>query len=83
MSLETFSYFLLLIIVSNQDELPWWLSGKNTHLPMLETLVQSLCQEDSLEKQMATCSSILAWEIPWTEEAGRLQFMGLQESDMT
>ena len=50
---------------------------------MLETLVQSLRQEDSLEKQMATCSSILAWEIPWTEEPGRLQSMGLQELDMT
>ena len=50
---------------------------------MLEILVQSLGQEDSLEKQMATCSSILAWEIPWTEEPGRLQSMGLQELDMT
>ena len=38
-----------------------------------ETLVQSLCQEDPLEKGMATHSSILAWRIPWTEEPGRLQ----------
>ena len=38
--------------------------------------VPSLGQEDSLEKEMATCSSILAWEIPWTEESGRLQSMG-------
>ena len=39
--------------------------------------------EDPLEKQMTTCSSILAGEIPWTEEPGGLQFMGLQESDTT
>ena len=40
--------------------------------------VQSLGQEDSLEKEMATHSSILAWKIPWTEEPGRLQSMGSQ-----
>ena len=45
---------------------------------MQETHVQSLAQEDPLEKGMATHSSILAWEIPWTEELGRLQSMGLQ-----
>ena len=39
------------------------------------TRVQSLGQEDPLEKGMATHSSILAWEIPWTEEPGGLQFM--------
>jgi len=39
---------------------------------MQETQVQSLGQEDPLEKEMATHSSILAWEIPWTEEPGRL-----------
>ena len=38
--------------------------------------VPSLGREDSLKKEMATCSSILAWEIPWTEEAGKLQSMG-------
>ena len=43
---------------------------------MLETWVQSLGREDLLEKEMATHSSILAWKIPWTEEAGRLQSMG-------
>ena len=47
-----------------------------------ETWVQSLGQEDSLEKGMITCSSILAWRIPWTKEAGGLQSMGLQ-SDTT
>ena len=41
-----------------------------------ETRVQSLGQEDPLEKEMATHSSILAWKIPWTEEPGRLQSMG-------
>ena len=45
---------------------------------MQETSVQSLGQEDPLEKEMATHSCILAWEIPWTEEPGGLQFMGLQ-----
>ena len=45
--------------------------------------VPSLDWEDSLEKEMATHSSILVWEIPWTEEPGRLWFMGLQESDTT
>ena len=45
---------------------------------MQETQVQSLGQEDSLEKGMATHSSILAWRIPWTEETGRLQFMRLK-----
>ena len=41
-------------------------------------LVQSLGQEDPLEEEMATHSSILAWEIPWTEEPGGLQFVGSQ-----
>ena len=45
---------------------------------MLETWVQSPGREDPLEKGMATHSSILAWEIPSTEEPGRLQSMGLQ-----
>ena len=45
---------------------------------MQETQVQSLGQEYSLEKEIATPSSILAWEIPWTEEPGRLQSMRSQ-----
>ena len=50
------------------------------HLPtMRETWVQSLGLEDLLEKEMATYSSILAWKIPWTEEPGRLQSVGLQK----
>ena len=50
---------------------------------MQETRVQSLGQEDQLEKEMATLSSILAWEIPRTEEPGRLLSMGSQELDTT
>ena len=42
------------------------------------SIIQSLGQEDPLEKGIATHSSILAWRIPWTEDPGRLQFMGLQ-----
>ena len=42
---------------------------------MQETWVQSLGQEDPLEEKMATHSSLLAWEIPWTEEPGGLQSM--------
>ena len=45
---------------------------------MLETWVQSLGWKDPLEKEMATHSRILAWKIQWTEEPGRLQFMGSQ-----
>ena len=45
---------------------------------MPETWVQSLGQEDPLEKEVTTHSNILAWEIPWTEEPGRLQSMGSQ-----
>ena len=45
-----------------------------------ETWVRSLGQEDPLGEEMATHSSILAWEIPWTEEPGGLQSMGLQKS---
>ena len=49
------------------------------HLPaMRETWVRSLGQEDPLEKEMATHSSILAWRIPWTEEHGGLQSTGSQ-----
>ena len=60
-------------------------SGASLVVPMVENLpagqetwVQSLGQEDSLEKGMATHSSILAWRIPWTEEHGGLQSMELR-----
>ena len=45
---------------------------------MQETQVRSLGQEDPLEEEMATHSSIIAWEIPWAEESGGLQSMGSQ-----
>ena len=62
--------------------LPWWLSGKESacNQKPQETWVQFLDQEDPLEKEMATHSSILAWRIPWTEEPGGLQFMESQKS---
>ena len=67
--------------------LPRWLGGKESIcLPMQEpeeTWVQSLGQEGSLEKEMVTHSSILAWKILWTEEPGWLQSMGSQELDTT
>ena len=47
-------------------------------LAMQETRVQSLGQEDLLEKGMATYFTILAWRIPWTKEPGKLQSMGSQ-----
>ena len=54
--------------------LPKWLSGKES------ACNADLSQEDPLKKEMATHSSILAWEIPWTEEPDGLQSMGSQES---
>ena len=61
----------------------WGFPGGSEAKNMLanqETWVQSLSGEDPLEKEMATHSSILAWEIPWTEEPGGLQSMGSQKS---
>ena len=52
-------------------------------LPMQEMWVQSLGSEDPLEEEMATCSSILAGKMPWTEEPGGLQSKGSQELDTT
>ena len=57
---------------------PGGASGKELCLPMQETWVQFLGQEDPLEKEMATLSSILAWRIPWIGEPGGLQSMELQ-----
>ena len=54
---------------------------QRTHLRMQEMLARSLVQDDPLQKEMATRSSILAREIPWIEEpGGLLQYMGLQKS---
>ena len=57
-------------------------SGSMVKTPpaMPETWVQSLGREDPLEEKMTTHSSILAWEIPWTEEPGELRSMGSQKS---
>ena len=55
--------------------LPWWLSSKE---PTSQAGVRPLGQEDPLEEEMATHSSILGWEIPWTEEPGWPQSMGSQ-----
>ena len=51
---------------------------ERVNLPMQETRVQSLGQEDPVENEMATHSDVLAWRIPWTEEPGGLQSMGSQ-----
>ena len=59
---------------------PWRLPVVKNLPAMRETQIQSLGQEEPLEKDMATHCSILAWEIPRTEEPGRLQYMGLQKS---
>ena len=50
---------------------------------MQEMQVQSLDREDPMRKGMSRHSSMLPWEVLWTEEPGRLQSMGLKESDMT
>ena len=55
--------------------LPWWLMLKNPPA-MQETQGQSLGQEDLLEKEMATHSNMLAWEIPWTEKPGGARVHG-------
>ena len=69
--------------ISCYIQLPW-LAQVVKNLPaMLETWVRSLSQEDPLEKEMATHSSILTWEIPRTEELGGLQSMGHKVSHMT
>ena len=64
--------------------LPWWLSGKEFACQYRDP-VQPLGREDLLEKEMATHSSILAWEIPWTEDPGRLGYSpwDLKQSDTT
>ena len=60
-----------------------WVMTPSTKQEIKEMWAQSLEQEDHLEKKMATHSSVLAWRIPWTEESGRLQSMGSQESGTT
>ena len=68
--------------MNNNNNKPGGSAVKN--LPaMQEIQVRFLDWEDPLKKEMATHSSILAWEIRWTKEPGRLQSMGLKESDTT
>ena len=68
---------------SQELDMTEWLSAASTQqMPdMREASVRSLDGEDPLEKEMATHSSILAWEIPQTEESGGLQSLGPQELD--
>ena len=56
------------------------LINSSVFMPMQETQVQFLSLEDPLEKEVATHSSIIAWEVPWTEEPGCVQSMGSQKS---
>ena len=81
LSRHTFHKRKLLWIIIAFMGFPKWLSGNITCLPVQETQdpwVWSLGREDPLEEEMATCSSILAWKILWTEEPGGLQSVGLQ-----
>ena len=68
---------LMSIIINNRASL---VAQTVKHLPTIwETQIQSLSQEDLLEKEMETHSSILAWKILWMEEPGRLQSVWLQK----
>ena len=71
-------YCLTRLKKKTNKKLPLWLRWQKCLPTMQETWVRSPGQEDPLEKEMATHSSILAWKIPWTEEPGRLQSMGSQ-----
>ena len=75
-NIETLKYIKQILIELNRASL---VAQRLKCLPpMRETWVRSLGQEDPLEKEMVTHSSILAWSIPWTEEPGRLQSTGSQ-----
>ena len=84
------SFWEVKTLMCNNSVFCKMLSASNTmpqrlkYLPaMKKTWVRSLGQEDPLEKETATHSSILAWRIPWMEERGGLQSMGYKESDTT
>ena len=74
-------YVYVYVYIYMGGAVPWWLSSRES-ISKQEMWVRprSLSQKDPLEKEMATHSSILAWEIPWTEEPGGLQSMGYQKS---
>ena len=71
--------------IKDTSDYPSSASGKESscYRRHKRTQVQSLCQEDPLEKEMATHSSILAWKISWSEEPGGLCPCGHKELDMT
>ena len=76
---DTFIYLYVCMMFISEYTCSWTspVAQRVKHLPAVqETRVQSLGQEDLVEKEMATHSSTLAWKIPWTEEPARLQSMG-------
>ena len=77
-SIALFMDFFNLVVLTSQVGLPRWRFPGRTRLPMQETWVLSLGPKYPLEEEMATHSSILTWRIPWKEEPGRLQAIGLQ-----
>ena len=80
-------HFIMLLLLQNSTcplELPWWLVKSLLAMHKTQEMqVQSLGRGDLLEKGMAIHSSILAWRIPWIEEPGGLQSIGLQRVDTT
>ena len=66
------------LLLSWASQMAQWVENLPAMQETQETRVQSLGQEDPLEEETTTHSSILAWEIPWTEEPGGLQSMGSQ-----
>ena len=78
----SYVHFIMLPLVQNSTYplgFPWWLVKSLLAMQKTQEMrVQSLGREDTLEKGMATHSSILAWRIPWIGEPGGLQSMGLQ-----
>ena len=72
-----------IVLIPSKLDFPVTAQSVNNLPAMQETQVQSLGQEDPLENDMATHSSILAWEIPWTEDPGWLLSMGSQELETT
>ena len=76
LTFDNFSPFIY-IIVKRAPLVP---QSQRIHLPMQEMWGLSLGPEDLLEKELTVHSSILSWEIPWTEDPGMLQSMGLQKS---
>ena len=74
--MEILSFFFTFLRVPEVSNASLVAETVKSFLAMWETQVQSLAWEDPLEKEISTHSSILAWEVPWTEEPGGLQSMG-------